>query len=356
MKRKPASLRPLLPVATLGLLSVSAQPFTPTELVPTPADSPNRLSASFRMAFNVDVKFENVGAFNAGSSQTTPDGDAFNYDDGYVLTDSSGNLMGYTRYWGYDYNSQLSGAGTMLMHRYSSGGTTAAVNLDEPLPGVELLYRRELGRGEKVRWGLEVAANYMRVNASDSQTLSENVTRLTDAYPLPPLEGGGYVTPPPAPYYHGSDLSAQGNPVIGATPVSSITDTMAATVSGSHSFDANVIGWRLGPYVEMPVGERGKLSLSGGLSLAYVLSDFYFDETVASPGNPTASGGGSDSGFLVGGYVAGEASYKLSKAWDVFGSAQFQYLGEYTQYESGHAAVLDLSKTVFVSVGLSYSF
>jgi len=356
MKRKPISLRPLLPVATFGLLSVSAQSFKPTEVVVPPADSLNRLSASFRMAFNVGVKFENAGAFAAGSAQTTPDGDAFNYDDGYVLTDSSGNLLGYTRYWGYDYNSQLSGAGTLLMHRYSSAGVTAAANLEEPLPGVELRYRREFGRGEKMRWGLEVAANYMRVNVSDSQTLAANVTRLTDAYPLPPLEGGGYVTPPPAPYYHGADLSAQGNPVIGATPVSSLTDTMAAAVSGLHSFDANVIGWRLGPYVEMPLGERGKLSLSGGLSLAYVLSDFYFDEIVASPGNPTASGGGSDSGFLAGGYVAGEVSYQLSKAWDVFGSAQFQYLGEYTQYEDGRAAVLDLSKTMFVSVGLSYSF
>lgn len=354
MKRKSSSFRPFLPVAALGIISVGAQSFTPTRVVPMPSESPNRLSASFRMAFNAAVKFENLGAFTGGSNQTTPDGDTYNYDDGYVLTDSSGNAMGYTRYWGYNDNSQVSGAGTILMHRTSSAGATTAANLDEPLPGLELLYRRELGRGEKLRWGIEVAANYMRVSTTDSQSLSENVTRLTDAYELPALEGGGFVTPPPAPYAHGSGLSPQGNPVIGANPVSSITDTMLASVSGSRSFEANVIGWRLGPYVEMPLGERGKLSLSGGLSLAYVLSDFNFNDSVG--GAPSVSGGGSDSGMLVGGYVSGEASYRFAKSWEVFGSAQFQYLGEYTQYESGRAAVLDLSKTVFVSVGLSYSF
>ena len=356
MKRKSLSFRPLLPVATLGLLSVSAQPFTPVDLGPVPRASPNRVSASFRMAFNVAVNFENIGAFNPGTSQTTPEGAAFNYDDGYVLTDSSGNTMGYTRYWGYNDNNQVSGVGTLLMHQYSSGGKSAAANLNEPLPGVELLYRRELGRGENMRWGLEAAGNYMSVDANDSRTLSEKVTRLTDAYPLPALEGGGYVTPPPAPYYHGSGLSPQGNPVIGATPVSSTTDTLLASVSGSRSFEAHVIGWRLGPYLEMPVGEKVKLSLSGGLSLAYVISDFNYNDSVAVPDVPGGSGGGSDSGLLVGGYIGGEVSYELGKSWAVIGSAQFQYLGEYTQSEGGRTAVLDLSKTVFVAIGFSYSF
>jgi hypothetical protein len=356
MKRKSSSLRPLLPVATLGILSVGAQTFTPTKLVPVPSESVNQLAASFRMAFNVKTSFENVGAFASGASQATPDGDAWNYDDGYVLTDSSGNAMGYTRYWGYSSSGQLPGDGTILMHRYSSGGSTVGANPDEPLPGFELRYRRELGRGEKMRWGLEAAGNYMRVSVRDSGTIASSAFSLTDAYALPALEGGGYVSPPPAPYYHGSGLSPQGNPVIGATPVSSLTDTMMASVSGSRDFEANVIGWRLGPYVEMPLGQKGKLSLSGGLSLAYVLSDFNFTESIASPIATSASGGGSDSELLVGAYISGEASYQLAQAWEVFGSVQFQYLDKYSQTESGRTAVLDMTKSLFVAVGVSYSF
>ncbi len=357
MKRKSnRSFRPLIPVATLGILSVGAQTFTPTRVVPVPSESANKLSASFRMAFNVKASFENVGAFNSGTGQTTPDGDAWNYDDGYVLTDSSGNAMGYTRYWGYISSGQLPGDGTILMHRYSSGGATVGADSDEPLPGFELRYRRELGRGEKWRWGLEAAANYMRVNIHQSGTTSAGTFSLTDAYALPPLEGGGYVSPPPAPYYHGSDLSPQGNPVIGATPISTLTDSMMASVSGSHDFEANVIGWRLGPYVEMPLGQKGRLSLSGGLSLAYVLSDFNFTESMASPVATSASGGGSDSDLLVGAYLSGEASYQLARAWEVFGSVQFQYLDKYSQTESGRTAVLDMTKSLFVAVGVNYSF
>jgi len=356
MKFHSKSLRPLVPVATLGILSVSAQTYTPTRVVPMPSESANQLSASFRMGFNVKTSFENVGAFTSAPTQTTPDGDRWNYDNGYVLVDSSGNAMGYTRYWGYTSGSQLPGDGTILMNRYGSSGSTVGANPDQPLPGLELTYRRELGRGEKFRWGLEAAFNYMHVSVNDSRTVFGSATSLSDAYQLPALEGGGYVTPPPAPYYHGANLSPQGNPVIGATPVSSVTDTMSTLISGSRDFDANVIGWRLGPYVEMPLGEKARLSLSGGLSLAYVLSEFNFNENILGANQVRVSGGGTGSDVLVGAYISGDASYQLAKAWEVFGSVQFQSLDEYSQTERGHTAVLDMTKSVFVAVGVNYSF
>jgi hypothetical protein len=356
MKRKSSTLRPLIPVAALGLLSVGAQTFTPTKVVPVKPESANKLSASFRMAFNVKTSFENVGAFTSASTRTTPDGAAWNYDDGFVLVDASGNAMGYTRYWGYSSSGQLPGNGTILMNRSSSAGSSVSENPDAPIPGLEVTYRRELGRGDTFRWGLEAAANYMRVSVSDSRTISSSALSFTDAYALPGLEGGGYVTPPPAPYSHGSGLSPQGNPVIGATPISSLTETMMTSVSGSRDFDANVIGWRLGPYVEMPLGQRGRVSLSGGLSLAYILSDFNFNESIAGSSIGSISGGGSDSDLLVGAYISGEASYQLAQAWELFGAVQFQYLDKYSQTESGHTAVLDMTKSVFVSVGVSYSF
>lgn len=351
MKRKSKTLRPLVPVAALGILSVGAQTFTPTKVVPVPPESPNKLSASFRMAFNVKTSFENVGTPPVNS---TPNGDPFNYDDGYVLVDATGNAMGYTRYWGYTSSAQLPGDGTILMNRYS--GTSVNGDTDEPLPGFELTYRRELGRGEKFRWGLEAAGNYMHVNSRNSGSLAYNSTRYTDAYALPTAPGGGYVTPPPPPYYQGPDLPPGGSIVIGADPVSSFVNSVAGSVSGYHELDANVIGWRLGPYVEMPLGERGRLSLSGGLSLAYVMSDFDFSESITAPVSGTVTGSGSDSDLLVGAYISGEAAYQLSEAWEVFGNVQFQYLDQYSQTVNGRTAVLDMTKSLFVSVGLSYSF
>lgn len=360
MKSNRLLLRSLLPATTLGILSVSAQPLAPDLLISAVPESRNHLDASFRMAFNVSTRFKNVGAFTPGNTRLTPDGDRFNYDDGYVLTDSTGNLMGYTRYWGYDYDSgafsQLPGDGTILMHRNSSTGVSASGKADEPQLGLELAYSRELGRNEKVRWGFETALNYMNVSVHDSRALSAGVTRLTDAYALPGLEGGGFVSPPPAPYSHGTELSPEGNPVIGATPVSSSTDTVMGDVTGSRRFEAHVFGWRLGPYIEMPLGRNGRLTLSGGLALAYVNSDFNFRDSVALTGVPSLTGGGNHDGLQVGGYVSGGVSYKLGRSYELFGNVQFQHVGTYSHREYSRAAVLDLSKTVAINVGINYSF
>src|SRR6266699_1485286 len=66
----------------------------------------NRLSLSARFGFNISGKFKGIGnglfTVPAPNPRRTLDGDAYNYDDGYVLTDSSGNFGGETRYWGYD--------------------------------------------------------------------------------------------------------------------------------------------------------------------------------------------------------------------------------------------------------------
>jgi hypothetical protein len=344
--------RTMLPAALIGGLSgASAQLDLPN------AESPNRFGLSFRMAFNVKVDFENVGAFPSPAGlRTTPDGAPFNYDDGYVLTDSSGNLLGYTRYWGYDSASQVPGDGTIVMHTTSSAGASVAAPNENPELGFELTYNRELGRNKTVRWGVESAFNYMNVAVNDSGPVAISASRVSTPYQLPSLEGGGFVSPPPAPYYHGADLSTNGNPVINTTPLPSGTAEALVAMAGTRDFDADIFGFRVGPYLELSLGEKTKLSLSGGLALALVTSEFSFNETIAQPNVPPASGSGSQQDVLVGGYVAGNIAYKLAPNWDLFGGVQFQKVGQYSQTVNGETAVLDLSQSIFVVVGASYSF
>src|SRR5688572_1118928 len=112
MKNAILFTRSVLPISLVGTLSASADPW----LLQSPNEqSLNRFSASFRMAFHVDVEFKNTGAFTAPPGRLTPNGDAYNYDDGYVLEDSTQNTGGFTRYWGYDSASQVPGDGTLLM-------------------------------------------------------------------------------------------------------------------------------------------------------------------------------------------------------------------------------------------------
>jgi len=67
---------------------------------------------STRFGLNISARFKSVSASPAAAAagpRTTPDGDPYNYDNGYVLTDVSGNEGGQTWYWGYDGSDQISG-------------------------------------------------------------------------------------------------------------------------------------------------------------------------------------------------------------------------------------------------------
>src|SRR5207248_6705068 len=51
------------------------------------------------------------------SSRLTPRGDRYNYDDGYLLTDTSGNYGGQTWYWGYDNSANQISGNTIMLSR-----------------------------------------------------------------------------------------------------------------------------------------------------------------------------------------------------------------------------------------------
>ena len=179
------------------------------------------------------------------------------------------------------------------------------------------------------------------------------MTRVNDTYSVP--SGGGFVLPPQG--YAGS--KSQPGPVINASPSSSTTDTsQTASITGTRDFKANLFNFRFGPYVEVPLSESVAFTLSGGFALVCVNSTFSFNETVTIPGvgSVASRASGSATDWLPGGYVAGNFSVALSESWSFVAGAQFQNVGRYTQTLKGREATMDLSKTIFVTVGVTYSF
>src|SRR4051812_20668321 len=67
------------------------------------------------------------------SGQLTPDGDAWNYDDGYVLTDVSGAGSGFTWYWGYISSGQLAGE-FIVFHRLGAITNNEAELITDSFP------------------------------------------------------------------------------------------------------------------------------------------------------------------------------------------------------------------------------
>ncbi len=269
-----------------------------------------------------------------------------------MLTDVSGNAGGQTWNWGYDSSGQVSG-NTILMHRTTPppGTTTeAGTDLPDASLGFELAYDRELGSYKQFRYGIEGAVNYMNISLHANSYIAGNVTRTTDAYSF-----ASGATPPTAPYqgtFNGPGF------LIGSSPVSTTSSSDTAMITGSQQLDADVWGVRAGPYLELPLDERVDLFLSGGLSLALLNTSASWTEAVAfgSGGSASGSGNGSDTSVLWGGYLSANMSWELSKQLNVDVGVQYQYLGVYQKTLGGMSAELDLSQSIFVTLGMSYSF
>jgi hypothetical protein len=246
------------------------------------------------------------------------------------------------------------------MHSSSSAADVSSGHLDDdPVPGLELTYNRELFRRGSWRWGLETALSYSDLTVDHNSTYLAGVTTINDAFEVPPDPILGTRTVPSP----GPSIDGPATPLIDSTPTRSITtlapgDPGSASIAGQYHFHADLLGLRLGPSVELPLSRKVAVGASAGFALVYVNSDFHFNESVTIPGAGTVGnqGSGSKSDWLPGGYVAGNVSYALSDKWALTAGAQFQDVGRYTQVVHGKEATLDLSKAIFVTLGITYSF
>lgn len=298
----------------------------------------NHFGLDFRMGFNIKAKFMDGGP---GAAPADPSaGGAVNrrYNDGFVNVDGSGNAGGQTWNWGYQHPSQVSGD-TLLMHATTTSSATGQSRNDDPIPGIEFNYVRDLGHEKWGRWGIKAAFGYTEMNLRDTDPMSASGRLITDTYQL---HG---VSPPMAPY--AGSFSGPGA-VIGSTPTRSIAPGTTA-IAGNRSMDATLFDFRLGPSVDFNIVKNLAIELSGGLAVGVVDSTFAFAET-------GSSGSTRDAGCQVGAYAEAGLSYRVCQAASLFAGGQFQYLGDFNQSLGGHSAQLDLSQSVFCVFGLRFHF
>jgi hypothetical protein len=322
-------------------------------------DSTDRLTLSLRFGLNIHSSFKGIGGGlnpgTPGGSQITPNGDLYNYSDGYVLTDSTGNALGLTTYWGYDNASQYNaGADTIAFHNTTTPGVQSGNS--RPYPGVELTYDRQFGDKEGwngIHYGLEGAINFLRISFNDNNSYGATVTTVTTLYQLPG------TTPPSAPFQGTFNGSPGGYSLLGATPISSSTAVIpGATLQAQDKFDGDLWGFRLGPYMDFPLTDNFSLHLSAGLALGLLYDQVSWQESLTVPGSgtTTSSGDGDNFHVLWGGYISLDASYQFSDRWGIEGGVQFEDLGKYTHNFGGREADLDLRRSLFLQVGISYNF
>jgi hypothetical protein len=346
-------------ICSISLVLVAAGlPIHAADLEEPSTNHLNHLTVSARLGFNISANFKGFSTLPLfASSRVTSHGDRYNYDDGYVLSDISGNAGGQTWYWGYDDSSSQRSGNTVLLGRSTVSGGSASQSLDsDPSLGAELVYRRQLGATDRFTYGLEAAANFQDLSFSGNFSDSASVSRRTDAYPFTPGTQPPMATP--AAPYQGS-FTGPGF-VIGDKPVSSTSALISndATVSGHRRLDADLWGFRLGPYLELPLSERVNVSLSAGAALGLLDSDVSWTQTVSIPGGATGTtaGSGHDFDALFGGYVAANVSWRFSERWSLVGGAQFQALTDYEHSFAGQNVGVTLSSSFFLTLGIGYEF
>jgi hypothetical protein len=351
---------PALLAAAAGLVPAEAQlPAEDTIPVPLLIKVPPRklysVSLSFDMAFNLSAQFKNLGSFppsGGGPGAALPGIDHF-YGNGYNRVDVADNNHGGfegTWYWGYQNPNQISGDTLTMQSSSLAAGVNSGTGSGNPQPGFELTVGRDLGGGHHWRWGAEGGFGFTHVTFDDNRTLTGNVNVVTDAYAL-----NGVI--PAVPPYHGT-YSGPGA-IIGDNPSRTTSiESGAATITGWRELDADLFEVKLGPYVELPLNDYWSVRFRGGLALVEVNSEFSYSETTTLPGvgSLTSKASGWQTSLLVGGYAGGNLSCALSASTRIFAGAEYQNVGNFTQNLNGRTAVLNLSQSIFVDLGLSYSF
>jgi hypothetical protein len=310
-------------------------------------DGPNHFGLSLNFGLNIRADFTRTAGAGMVPSTIDLPGGGHTYSDGYVHTDSSGDAGGQTWNWGYQNSSQVSGDSIAFHGVIDSAAPAVHGATEDPQMGFELTYGRDLGKWKRVTWGVEGAFAFTDIHIKDTRTLQSSVSEVTDTYSL------GGITPPSAPYAGNS----QGpGPLLGDTPSRS-TSVENSVTTGSRTLDGNLFGFRLGPYINVPICSRFDVQLGGGLALGIADTTFSFDETTSSDGgviHEHASTSGTDG--LIGGYVSGRFSFAITHRFSVFAGAQWESLGDSTRQVDGRSARLDLSSSVFLNLGAGISF
>jgi hypothetical protein len=327
------------------------------------SDGKYRVSFSFGAAFNISAKFRgHPGDVNL-QNPSSQSGAAY-FDNGYAGPDVSAD-PNLTTYWGYDQADQriISGGNVIGMNyeRTTAVSDTASPTMDaDPSPSGEVVVRRRIAGSSWPAFGVEFGASYTELEMDDNSPYSAHGQRTGYTFGLPgPVDAELF---PPAGYQ--GPFNGLG-PVLNLKPTASPTTTVprSVTVSGSRRINAEVFGIRLGPFLEFPISERLTASISGGVVVALINDRVKWQESV-SINTATSSGywTGQTSvsqnhwGTAYGYYFGADVIYALDQHWLVVGGCKLQGLGTYEHNIGQGEMEMDLSQSIFVSLGLGWSF
>jgi len=322
------------------------------------ASSPWRVGVGSAQLLGLKTSFSGLGKFNSPfAAQPLGGGVNYDYDNGFVHVDSSGNAGAQSWNWGYQNSSQYqsSGSGTMNFSITNSNADGAVDHRDCADPGIELFAYYDMGaigfsplKERKATWGFRGGIHYSHIGVENSGLLATSLTTLTDSFGL-----NGTV-PPSAPY---SGSFAGPGPLLGDHPQRTISGGIGS-ITGNRELDVHLTIADFGTFLEVPVTKEFDLMLEAGVSMAVGSGSYDFTSTtsVTGLGSQLSSGSDSRTSLLPGVYVGLSGTYELTKQWSIQCAGRYQYMNSMDLEANGSKASLSFGSAFVVSLGCVYSF
>ena len=350
-----------LSLLTLSVLSAAAparagEPDAAAPISMASAPSRWRFGAGYAPLIGLKTEFSGLGKFTSPfTPQPTGGGVDYDYDDGFVHVDSSGNIGGKTWNWGHDSDTQVSGGSIdfSITHSVANGRADEDASANA---GVELFTYYDMGAvgipGLKQRgatWGFRGGLHYAHLNVDSNNSISSDLSTLTDRFNL---DG---VIPPLAPY-EGSFFGP--GPLLNDSPSRTITTGGQALVAGSRHLDVHLTTFNFGTYLEVPVAPKFDLMFEAGVSAAVASGSYNFESstTATGLGTQTSSGSDSETSVLTGFYLGVGGTYQLSEKWSIQAAGRYQCMEDFQLGDNGSNASLSFDSAFVLSLGALYSF
>lgn len=350
---------------SLSLLSVAACPVIAGQHAEADAitfdSAPSRwrFGAGYAPLLGLKAEFSGLGMFNSAfNARPTGGGLDYDYDDGFVHLDSSGNIGDQTWNWGYDSDSQFdpSGGGSISYTLTNSLADAGARESGESESGLECFGYLDMGdtgipmlKERGASWGFRGGVHYAHIEIGNQSALTSGITTLKDRFNL-----GGTI-PPLAPF---SGSFEGPGPLISDLPARSSAIGGQAVVAGSRDLDVYLTTLSFGAYLAIPVCRSFAVTLEGGVNagIASGSYDFQSTTTIADLGSRQSSGSDSGTRMLPGVYLGLSGIYQISESWAIQAAGRYQYMDDFDLEANGSEANLSFDSAFILSLGALYTF
>ena len=298
------------------------------------------------VGFNMSADFKMNGTFNVSGG-----GQPGIFDDGYVLTDNTGNAGDYTSNWGYKNATQYDpGSHELIMHSSSSFSLTDSTEVDgDSHVGLDLVYGGKIMKSGDALFTWEFGFMWMPMIIKDTRSLSTTFNRASRVFDT------GDIVMPEAPYNGGP--SGIG-PTIRDTGTPGPEEASPGTITGTRKLDMTLYNFRLGPAMHWEISRWFAFSVSGGAAMGLTTCTYKYNERInISDGGQTSNSGSFDNTETVFGTYANVTLLLHTKEKaDVFVSAQYMMLDTVSVSSAGREASLDLGGGIYLSAGINWPF